>query len=485
MSYSLYKFMYVTLLMLAILGGAFCDGPKIPIVYHEKYDISLLGGVERLHHFDTHKYSKVHRFLTRVLGVEAGRLCRPERKVSREELLAVHGEEYLESLESDKKELLKIAGMGGTPARHLPGGVLRRSILDPMKYATKGTMVGAEQLLCDDCDWAVNLSGGYHHAKKDKGSGFCALADIPLAIHRIRKDKPNAKFLIVDLDNHRGDGHEEIFQGDKQVDVFDMYSSADFPRGHVEAVQKGQVRFSHEIPTGELFDQATSEFVRQRIKTADYLKRLQDGMAGGMCGLGRAIKQAKPDYIIYNAGTDPFEKDSLGSMGVSAEGLVRRDEIVFEEARKGGARILMVLSGGYSPESAGIISLSVANVLKKKMGESGFSKMLDGHKKRLRRRRVFGAAASGLSVVGIVLAGYLLYKKLAKNDETLRSSIKKNGVWKTIKNHPRHFSAMGAGVLCSVVGAFYAARQHGYLGEQEKFLCEYGSFRRAFPEGTY
>jgi histone deacetylase 11 len=33
--------------------------------------------------------------------------------------------------------------------------------------------------------WAINLSGGYHHAKSEDGEGFCVFADVPIALKSV------------------------------------------------------------------------------------------------------------------------------------------------------------------------------------------------------------------------------------------------------------------------------------------------------------
>lgn len=41
-----------------------------------------------------------------------------------------------------------------------------------------------------------------------------------------------------------------------------------------------------------------------------------------------------PEFIIYNAGTDCMEGDPLGRLGITAEGIIQRDEIVFQHCLK-------------------------------------------------------------------------------------------------------------------------------------------------------
>ncbi len=81
--------------------------------------------------------------------------------------------------------------------------------------------------------------------------------------------------------------------------------------------------------------------------------------------LPKAIETVKPDLIIYNAGSDIFEKDPLGKMRVTKQGIEERDFFVFSEALINKTPILMVLSGGYNAESAHIVGLSIENILKR------------------------------------------------------------------------------------------------------------------------
>ena len=50
---------------------------------------------------------------------------------------------------------------------------------------------------------------------------------------------------------------------------------------------------------------------------------------------------------------------------MSAEGVAKRDEMVFEAAKKAGVPICMALSGGYAKDSAGVISKCLQHVIEK------------------------------------------------------------------------------------------------------------------------
>ena len=50
--------------------------------------------------------------------------------------------------------------------------------------------------------WAINLSGGFHHATVDNGGGFCIYPDITMVTRYMEEWHDLKKFMIVDLDAH-------------------------------------------------------------------------------------------------------------------------------------------------------------------------------------------------------------------------------------------------------------------------------------------
>ena len=84
----------------------------------------------------------------------------------------------------------------------------------------------------------------------------------------------------------------------------------------------------------------------------------------------QALEQAfrecpRPDLVIYNAGTDILAGDPLGSLSVSAAGVVQRDELVWRAALAAGSPLVMLLSGGYTAASTPCIASSLENLFKK------------------------------------------------------------------------------------------------------------------------
>ena len=74
-----------------------------------------------------------------------------------------------------------------------------------MLLATEGTILASVAAL--KLKWAINLSGGYHHASCTGGGWFCVYPDISLAAHYLQTRLGIERIMIIDLDAHQGNGH--------------------------------------------------------------------------------------------------------------------------------------------------------------------------------------------------------------------------------------------------------------------------------------
>jgi len=92
------------------------------------------------------------------------------------------------------------------PLFFIPAFLLRWRVLNPMLLATEGTILACAAAL--KMKWAINLSGGYHHAYCSMGGGFCIYPDITLAVHYLQTRMGLPRIMIIDLDAHQGNGHE-------------------------------------------------------------------------------------------------------------------------------------------------------------------------------------------------------------------------------------------------------------------------------------
>jgi histone deacetylase 11 len=313
---------------------------KLPIVYSDDYNIRFFG-LQKLHPFDTEKYQKIVRHLKKTLAITNKQLYKQNNEISVKELLKVHSKAYLQSLEN-KQNIAQVAELH--LLAKIPLFLLKSKLLKPIKKAVAGTLFAGELALKHG--WSINLSGGYHHAKRDRGEGFCFFADINLLIEHLREKKLIESAMIVDLDAHQGNGHESIHGSDFLVSIFDMYNSYIYPR---ETNLKPYIDF--DIP----LQPYTSDKVY-----LDLLKK----------NINQALNNKKPDIIIYVAGSDIYEKDILGGLKISKEGIKKRDRIMFQNAQKYNIPIVMLLAGGYHKDGGKIMGESIEEILREKLFES-------------------------------------------------------------------------------------------------------------------
>jgi histone deacetylase 11 len=318
------------------------------LVYSRSYDIGLLG-LEHLHPFDSHKYSRAWKLLRRRFGraLEAWSVS-PEREISRGELASVHAARYLQQDLRSSAYLARALELPFIGA--LPTWLIDRAVLRPMRRATMGTLLAARAAL-DSGSFAINLAGGFHHACADRGEGFCVYADVGVAVQMLRASGElghDDQLLYIDLDAHQGNGVARIFADDPTVALFDMYNADIYPR---DAVARRRV--DRDLPLG---DGCSEEL---------YLATLEQHLPDFVTRWSRG---RRPRLAIYNAGTDVFFDDSLGGLTLSTTAVLRRDRYVAELLREAGIPWVMVLSGGYSRQSYQLVAASVGEFLERWAG---------------------------------------------------------------------------------------------------------------------
>uniref|UniRef100_A0A667ZXE0 Histone deacetylase 11 n=1 Tax=Myripristis murdjan TaxID=586833 RepID=A0A667ZXE0_9TELE len=301
----------------------------MPIVYHPDYNITFMG-LEKLHPFDAGKWGKVIRFLKEEGLISDGNIVEAH-EATEEDLLVVHTKRYLNRL---KWSLVVASITEIPPLLFLPNFLVQRKVLRPLRTQTGGTiMVGyLRGLLCFP-------GGGFHHCSSDRGGGFCAYADITLAIKFLfERVQGISRATIIDLDAHQGNGHERDFLDDKRVFIMDVYNRYIYPG---DGFAKRAIKRKVELDWG--------------TEDSEYLQKVELHSEG-------ALNEVRPDIIVYNAGTDILDGDPLGGLSISPQGIVKRDEIVFRAAKRRGIPILMVTSGGYQKKTARIIADSILNL---------------------------------------------------------------------------------------------------------------------------
>jgi acetoin utilization deacetylase AcuC-like enzyme len=228
-----------------------------------------------------------------------------------EDILLVHTENYISRLRGGTLTEKEIRKLGLPWSKSL----VRRSFL-----AVSGTINAARHALKNGI--ASNLAGGTHHAFPNRGEGFCVLNDVAVAVKVLKRDKLAKRFLIVDCDVHQGNGTAFIFKDDETVFTFSIHGAKNYP----------------------LFKEISNLDIELSDKTSDdeYLETLNEALP--------RVFLHNPDIVFYLGGADPFEKDKLGRLNLTMNGLMKRDEAILGFAKEREVPIVTVMSGGYAQD---------------------------------------------------------------------------------------------------------------------------------------
>jgi histone deacetylase 11 len=285
----------------------------VPLIYSSMYNITAFG-LERLHPFDSRKYRRIRDWLVHQGLRKPADLVAP-RPSTHADLLRIHTPEYLASLRDRRvlASILEVPILGCLPAWLTNWRVLR-----PMRWATGGTVLACRLALQHGL--AINLGGGYHHAGPARGCGFCAYADVPLALLTLKDEGRCRSALVVDTDAHQGNGTADAIRSWPWAHILDLFEDDIFP----------WPKAKEDIPVP----------LPPRTNGAEYLEALREH-------LPPALDRFRPDLVVYNAGSDVLWSDPLSRLFLTADEMAERDLYVVTEVRGRDIPLGMVLSGGY------------------------------------------------------------------------------------------------------------------------------------------
>lgn len=282
----------------------FSPNHRLPFVFHQAYQMDIGD-----HVFAMDKYSLVLDILRREGYATEHAIRRPEPATS-EQLRLVHTAAFLADFDAHRM----------TPRTMFAELPISADIVDGFKLMAGGTILAARLAL--EAGVAMHIGGGFHHAFADHAEGFCYLNDIAIAIRQLSAEGRIRRAAVIDVDLHQGNGTAHIFSADPEVFTFSIHQEDLYPAKQESDIDIGLPMFTD--------DEA-------------YLEKL-----GGI--VPARIAEARPDLVIYVAGADPFERDQLGNLSLTMDGLRRRDELVARACHDRGWPMVAVLAGGYAPD---------------------------------------------------------------------------------------------------------------------------------------
>jgi acetoin utilization deacetylase AcuC-like enzyme len=237
-----------------------------------------------------------------------------------EELSLVHSADYLSAVAQGRLDaaLQREIGFPWSPA-----------LVERSRRSVGATLGAAHGARVEGV--AVSLAGGTHHARADRGSGYCVFNDVAVAARVVQararcEQAVELRILVVDLDVHQGDGTAAIFRDDDSVFTLSMHAERNFP------FRKERSDLDVGLPDG--------------CGDEEYLAVLERALDETWRRHGDDV----PALAFYIAGADAHEHDRLGRLKLSSAGLAERDRRVFAALRARRIPVAVSMGGGYGQD---------------------------------------------------------------------------------------------------------------------------------------
>ncbi|AUI86539.1 histone deacetylase [Vibrio azureus] len=291
----------------------------LPLIYHPIYSqLDLPVG----HRYPIMKYAYLYQAV--LAEREKGHWTIPAvffqpKPLGIETIKQVHSEEYVDLLVSGQLPAAKMRRIG------FPWS---DALIERTLTSAGGTVMTAEKAY--EHGVAIHLSGGYHHAHRDFGSGFCLFNDLVLAAKQMLTMEAIDKVLIIDSDVHHGDGTATLCADESDIITLSFHCDKNFPARKPDS--------DLDIPLARGTDDAA------------FLSTFKSVVE-------MAINLHRPDLIIYDAGVDIHTDDELGFLNVSTQAIYERDTFLMTCAKQNQIPVAAVVGGGYRSEHADLVPI--------------------------------------------------------------------------------------------------------------------------------
>jgi acetoin utilization deacetylase AcuC-like enzyme len=288
------------------------------------------------------EYLKSHK----ILGpqIDQWHIPKIDEQISKEDLLRVHSNQYVDKLYSTglEQEIIRTFELiddQGNYYRYNPdNATLPLTRLFDRTVTTVASTVQCCRLALKR-NFCFAFRGGMHHGQKDYGNGFCMLNDIVIAIRKLQAENLVRTVWVIDTDAHKGDGTAALTRGDDKITTLSIHMGHGWPLDGEKFDTAGNLNPS--------FIDSDIDIPMARGEDHLYVARLQEG-------LHKLEGFPKPDLAVVVSGVDPFEKDELPStsdLKLSLGQLKERDRLVYSFLKKRRIPAAFLMAGGYGESS--------------------------------------------------------------------------------------------------------------------------------------
>lgn len=259
--------------------------------------------------------------LVQILGWLGDDDFRESAPATVDQLIAFHDPAYVEALQyadttGQVKPEIRSRYRIGTLENPLFSGVFERAAM------TVGGSIQAAQLACDGYT-VFHPSGGTHHGRPDRASGFCYFNDPVFAIRTLLQ-LGRRKVLYVDLDAHHGDGVEDAFVDERRVMTLSIHEQDRWPySGAANDRRDGGAR---NLPVPKGFNDSELDYLLQNAVLP-------------------LAAEFSPEALVICCGADCLAGDPLSGMMLSNGALWR----AVQELTALQQPTVVLGGGGYNP----------------------------------------------------------------------------------------------------------------------------------------
>ncbi len=231
--------------------------------------------------------------------------------VAERDLLMAHDVDYVRRFVEGKLDNREVNRIGLKP---WTGTFIERTL------RIMGGSISAMKHVCEFGGISGNMAGGTHHSHVDFGSGYCVFNDIAICATIAIESLGFSRVAIIDLDVHQGDGTATMLNGNPGALTISVHCKDNFP--FRKAIS------DHDLP----LDSGCGDL--------RYLERVGEAL--------EIIERYKPDLVLFQAGVDALEKDGLGKLKVTREGMSARNRMVLSVVMEKAVPCVIFMGGGYS-----------------------------------------------------------------------------------------------------------------------------------------
>jgi acetoin utilization protein AcuC len=315
------------------------------MTFHEKFKQYDLG---EGHPFRGDRFANAMKFFESqgLLSLSEIVLVEPQ-PASKEDLLRVHDESYVDLI-------FRLAKESKPYDIETP---VSPEILEAALLIAGGAIECGKAVCEGKVKRAISIGGGYHHAGRDYGGGFCIFNDIAVLVEHLRTNYNVKRFLILDYDVHFGNGTSDIYYQDPTVLYISLHQD---PR----TIYPG-TGFAWQIGEGAGEGYNVNVPLPPGTSDSTYLYALNEVLVP-------LAEEFKPEIIIANGGSDPHFADMLGDLSLTVTGFFSVSRLIRETAdRVCSGKLVLMPGSGYNPKVlplcwyaliAGVVGLKDVNV---------------------------------------------------------------------------------------------------------------------------